>query len=333
MRTFVIMAAALGAGCTGDIRAGGGGADAGATGASLRITAPASDSSHAREALDELGALVAEVALRAEAGPEVVRVAYEDADGNGLGIGTAPDFAVTARLWRDRAEVVTARGYDAGDRELAVAEVAFTVAPPPAAGCHALLDLYGLDYEVGPERAGVAEPVTVTTPINGVSYRYVANQAPRTTFFMDCTLARSLAEAAPMLRARGVVEVADIGVYNYRCIGGGTPPDCPNGVSQHAYATAIDIAGVTDADAIYYSVNDDWIINDEPTCSAATEPGKDRFLHELICELKAAGVWNIVLTPNYNAAHRDHFHVDLTPGADFLRGAGPAAVDVGPDHH
>ena len=42
-------------------------------------------------------------------------------------------------------------------------------------------------------------------------------------------------------------------------------------------------------------------------------------LHQLICELKAAGVWNIVLTPNYNDAHRNHFHVDLTTDSDFIK--------------
>ena len=26
-----------------------------------------------------------------------------------------------------------------------------------------------------------------------------------------------------------------------------------------------------------------------------------------------------MLTPNYNADHRDHFHVDLTTGSDFIR--------------
>ena len=46
--------------------------------------------------------------------------------------------------------------------------------------------------------------------------------------------------------------------------------------------------------------------------------GKDRALHELICALKEAGTWNIVLTPNYNALHRDHFHVDLTADSDFI---------------
>jgi hypothetical protein len=27
--------------------------------------------------------------------------------------------------------------------------------------------------------------------------------------------------------------------------------------------------------------------------------------------------WNIILTPEYNADHDDHFHVDLTPGGMF----------------
>ena len=92
-------------------------------------------------------------------------------------------------------------------------------------------------------------------------------------------------------------------------------------MSQHAYATAVDIAGVTLASGDYASVQDDFVIDADadPTCEAATQPGKDRLLHELICELKDAGIWTTVLTPNYNAAHRDHFHVDLSPGGDFIQ--------------
>jgi hypothetical protein len=39
----------------------------------------------------------------------------------------------------------------------------------------------------------------------------------------------------------------------------------------------------------------------------------------VICALKQAGTWNIVLTPNYNADHRNHFHVDLTDGANTIK--------------
>jgi hypothetical protein len=38
-----------------------------------------------------------------------------------------------------------------------------------------------------------------------------------------------------------------------------------------------------------------------------------------------------VLTPNYNDAHRNHFHVDLTTGSNYINKRLP--VDDGPDGH
>jgi hypothetical protein len=192
-----------------------------------------------------------------------------------------------------------------------------------ASDCRERLDERGVVYTVGPEADGVADPVTVATPLDGIAHRAFGAEAPREDFFMDCSLVEALLAAAPILAERDIVEVADYGVYNYRCIGGGTPPDCPNGVSQHAYATAFDIAGYTTSDGTFYSVNDDWVIDgdDEDTCAAATDGDDDAFLHEVICAQKAADVWNIVLTPNYNADHRNHFHADLTPEGDFIERA------------
>lgn len=191
---------------------------------------------------------------------------------------------------------------------------------PPPANCQEALMRAQVAFTIGPAREGVVDPVTATVPIAGISYRVLGGANPRAELFADCNLIHSLVKASEFLVARGIVEVSDLGVYNYRCIGGGTPPNCPNGISQHAFATAIDIAGVKDGAGTFYSVNDDWVIdpNSEETCVAATMPGKDAFLHELICALKTANVWNIVLTPNYNADHRNHFHVDLTPDSDFI---------------
>jgi hypothetical protein len=319
-------------GCTGDIMDRPGGPYIPEQ-VSLGFTSPAPQSVHVRDDLDEVGALVAAVDLQVSASG-IDRVVFSSLPGPELGESTGPDFMLPAGLTRAGTHMIVATGY-AGDEEVATASVEITVEDPNPADCHAWLDLYGLQYELGPDRQGVADPVTVTTPINGMIHRYVSNDTPRSTFFMDCTLALSLARAAPHLRRRDIVELVDIGVYNYRCIGGGTPPDCPNGISQHAYAKGIDIAGVTDKDGVYYSVNDDWVIDpdNEPTCSAATEPGKDAFLHELICALKADHVWNIVLTPNYNSAHRNHFHVDLTTGSDYIRMSRTTPVDIGPDNH
>ena len=330
---FIGCAVLLAAGCAGDIQGGDDdGPDGGGGAASIAITSPLPGFSATRDQLSDLGTLIAPVSAEAETTGAIERVVFE-VGGVAVADLATPPWTTALELDQLGAQTVIAIGYDAADTELARAEVAVSVVDPELADCHAWLDLYGLDYVVGPDNQGVPDPVTVTTPINGMVHRYVSNTSPRTTFFMDCTLARSLAQAAPMLRRRGVVETADIGVYNYRCIGGGTPPDCPNGISQHAYAKAIDIAGFTTTDDTWYSVNDDWIIDpdSEDTCAAPTDGAKDTFLHDTICELKAAGVWNIVLTPNYNSDHRNHFHVDLTPSADFIE-YGPL-VDSGPDLH
>ena len=36
-------------------------------------------------------------------------------------------------------------------------------------------------------------------------------------------------------------------------------------------------------------------------------------------EVYAAGIFNIILTPDYNAAHHNHIHLDLTPGGRLFR--------------
>lgn len=299
----------------------------------LAFTSPTAGSTHTRDTVEpSMGWLAAQVTVELAVGGAPATIELSAGD---LALGTAgADGRADVLLIDSGPTTLTATAKDAAGAVLATATVDVDVIMPDVADCRGWLDLYGAAYTIGPERDGVADPVTLTMPVNGMPFRYSGNAAPRPTFFMDCSLARSLHEAAAFLRARGVVEVTDIGVYNYRCIGGeGTPPDCPRGMSQHAYAKAIDIAGVTTADGTFYSVNDDWVIDPdaEETCDAPTADPKDAFLHELICAIKGGQVWNIVLTPNYNADHRDHFHVDLTTGSDFITKRLP--VDDGPDGH
>jgi hypothetical protein len=294
----------------------------------ISFESPSAGASFTRNSLGVNGALVAAVpvSVAIEGLPSRVTLAVGDrlqADLDAAGNGTA-------ELPAAGTQTLTATAYDLDEVAVATATVEVTIADPTPADCHAWLDLYGLTYTLGPAMPGVADPVRAVMPINGLGYRVVGGADPRQSLFGDCTIILSLARAASFMRERGIVEVSDYGVYNYRCIGGGTPPDCPNGISQHASATAIDLAGFTDGEGTFYSVNDDWVIDPdaEDTCEAQAEPGKDEFLHELICAMKHAGLWTIVLTPNYNADHRNHFHVDLTPGSDFIeRRASP------PDHH
>jgi hypothetical protein len=284
--------------------------------ASLAIVSPPPGSTIARDQLGSDGALVAPLAIEVESAGDIARVAIALDEAP---LGDVVDGRLAAEVTRTGAMTLTAIAFAADGRELLSASIDVAVIEPEVADCKAWLDMYRLDYTTGPAKQGVADPVTVKMPLNGVAYRYSTNTAPRETLYGDCALMHSLAQAAPIVRAHDVTEIVDIGVYNYRCIDQSlTPPNCT--LSQHAYAKAIDIAELVTGDGTRYSVLKDWVIDPSGgTCAAETEGDKDAFLHRVICELKAAGVWNIVLTPNYNGAHRNHFHVDLTSGADFIK--------------
>lgn len=282
---------------------------------SVAFTTPAPGSTFTRDQLGPTGALVADVDVALDVHGDIARVAvtagdwsFGDADDAGALIAPVPSAGATT---------LTATAYDDAGLVLATAAVDITIAEPAIDGCHAWLDLYKLDYSTGPSNLGIADPITVNLPLNGVAYRYSGNAEQR-KIYGDCTLMKSLAEAAPIVRAHDVKEIIDIGIYNYRCIDQTkTPPNCS--MSQHAYAKAIDIAELVTSDDTHYSVLKDWVIDTTgKTCEVPTDSEKDSFLHTLICELKAAKVWNIVLTPNYNADHRNHFHVDLTEDSDFI---------------
>ena len=67
-----------------------------------------------------------------------------------------------------------------------------------------------------------------------------------------------------------------------------------------------------------YRVNDDGVIAPEPPCEAPASCARDQVLHEFACALYTAGTFHILLTPNYNASMRDHFHFDLTPDISYI---------------
>jgi hypothetical protein len=294
---------------------------------SVAFTSPVPGLSFTRDQLSPTtGYLVADVPVTvAVTGDDVARVAITAGDTSSDRALDAPlgdiDMmgALAAEFHPAGARTLTATAYDADGLPLATSTVDITIEDAAPADCHAWLDLYQLDYMAGPANLGIADPITVTLPLNGVPYRYSGNANQRKTLYGDCSLMKSMADAAPIIRAHDVKEIIDIGIYNYRCIDQTkTPPNCS--MSQHAYAKAIDLAEFVTSDDTHYSVLTDWVIDTTgATCGAATENDKDAWLHQLICELKAAQTWNIVLTPNYNSDHRNHFHVELTDGSDFIK--------------
>lgn len=99
---------------------------------------------------------------------------------------------------------------------------------------------------------------------------------------------------AQLLLGSPVVEIETLGTYNCRRIGSGLT----GRLSEHASANAIDIAAFRLADGRRISVLDDWK-GDGPEAT---------FLRR--SRNGACGSFSTVLSPDYNAAHRDHFHFD-----------------------
>ncbi len=93
-----------------------------------------------------------------------------------------------------------------------------------------------------------------------------------------------------------VTSVSNMGTYSCRNIIG--RKFFANVRSQHATANAIDIAGFKLADGRFVSVARDW----------KGEAQKAAFLRAV--HKRACAYFRVSLSPDFNAAHHDHFHLD-----------------------
>ena len=100
----------------------------------------------------------------------------------------------------------------------------------------------------------------------------------------SCMTALSLANWFEDICAK---QVTHMGSYNCRTI------RCSNMMSQHSFGSAVDIASINGA-----SLRFDW----------QDEGEKGEYLR--YSATAACDFFSNVLTPDYNAAHQDHFHLD-----------------------
>lgn len=253
-------------------------------------------------------------------------------DGEDVGTVVGPSWALQLLVINDGPHELRATGYDDAGIEQLVATTTINVTGPADDSCHSMLDALGLDWSLSGDQRGVSDPVYVQPTINGVSFRYTSS-ATASRMMMDCELAPRLYEVAELAKAFGFDEVEHIGIYNYRCIGGGDP-DTGCTPSKHASARAIDFHSFNNTSSgERASVEDDWIITAGEVCDGSTVTGPDTTLHEIACAMWRTATFNIILTPDYNSDHRDHFHVDLTSGHNSIslsaRGIDPLLPGLG----
>ncbi|CAA2109345.1 extensin family protein [Variovorax paradoxus] len=130
------------------------------------------------------------------------------------------------------------------------------------------------------------------------------------SFFMWET--HSLQPAARQRFGQPVAAVEHLGSYACRNInrGEGATPGASR--SRHATADALDVSGLVLADGRRITVSRDWPRADAPT-PGGEAAGLLRDAHAGACRF-----FDGVLGPDYNAAHRDHFHLE-TGGYSMCR--------------
>lgn len=167
--------------------------------------------------------------------------------------------------------------------------------------CTADLNRLGAKYKVLPDYRGQNGCSAINSVLLTSAGASITNLRAA-----QCPLARSFAawvrgplqQAARDFYGMPVVRVETMGSYACRQVRGVASTN----MSEHAYANAIDVGGFVLANGRRITVLASW--------TAGTKDAQ--FLREL--RKSACKRFQTVLTPDYNAAHRDHFHFDLGRG-------------------
>jgi len=175
--------------------------------------------------------------------------------------------------------------------------------------CEAELKKRGIAYTRVEEARGVVAPLRLDGPLSGVKFRSnlpaaKARVSPYDVY--DCRLVLSLDDFAKVLAKHDIVEVMHLSVW--RPVSAKTPLKGPG--RRHTGALAIDAAIFKTSDGKSLSVEKDFHgrIGAKP-CPA---PENASELRKIACEANTAGLFNVLLTPDYNWAHRNHFHLEVT---------------------
>ncbi|KZE11757.1 MULTISPECIES: extensin family protein [Sphingomonas] len=150
------------------------------------------------------------------------------------------------------------------------------------------------DYGSGCVVLGAVQLLDIGTPVSGLKA-------------IRCPVARALVgwvrhgvrPAARQILGSEVVRIDSYGTYACRGIIGGSAGSAGR-VSEHGLANAVDIGSFTLADGRRIVLERDW---------NSTDPQVREFLR--IVHRSACKRFVTTLGPDYNAAHRNHFHLDM----------------------
>lgn len=186
----------------------------------------------------------------------------------------------------------------------------YNLPPAPQDGCEDALTAAGATFKAFPLKMhwnGSREFLCGAKQV--VQYRKGPakirwSTSPRVTCAVASALLRFEAivqEEAERLFGREVVSIEQMGTYNCRQIAA-----YAGWVSQHSFAHAIDVKRFKLRGGREISVQKHY--GRGPDAPAHKE---GQFLRAVARRVVAEGVFTVVLTPNFDRAHHNHFHLDL----------------------
>ncbi len=184
----------------------------------------------------------------------------------------------------------------------------------------------GIEHAVEKPSPGVLAPVRLPKDVAGVVYRTAAPPharalGPHDVF--DCRLVLALADFSKILKDHAVEEVLLYSAWRP------PPSSWPDGklATRHPGALAIDAyrfgkklaEGEPQKERVWLDVARDFggRMGAPPCGPGAAAPRKAspaaKELRKIVCAAAEAHLFTTILTPNYDRAHYNHFHLEVTP--------------------
>jgi hypothetical protein len=176
--------------------------------------------------------------------------------------------------------------------------------PPAGHPCLGELERLGVAHEPA-QRRGIDVGVLVLGDIGGVSYRGYQKKP----LVLDCSLVVSLAHMGPFMTAHGIERVTYSSAYQRRKVRGS------DRWSKHSYGLAIDIHSLSGEELGTLQVKDDYEqgLGDDMDCLGEPLTQGGAILRALHCQILHAELFDSVLSPDYDAGHYNHFHLEARP--------------------
>lgn len=180
-------------------------------------------------------------------------------------------------------------------------------------GCLRLLRALKVPYTRLGGVKGVATPIRIQGNAIGRT-RYLPRYSSN-AMVMDCRLALALYRASEIFKANEVRALVFSNFYSWRHV------ETSGRLSRHAIGLAVDVHAFVDDKGARLDVTADYEkgLGKGKTCEGRAKTYKGRVLRDLACDLDASGLFDSVLTPDYDAGHENHYHISVFHPQDRKR--------------